>query len=230
MDFAGLVVLIVGASSDIGGTLASILNDYGATVIGTFNNNKIDELYDTYKCDITSEKEVKELFDYIKDKHEKLDVVVNCAALTMDNDIYDKSKDEFMRVIEVNLGGTFLINKYASLIMDRGVIVNMSSTDASTTYNVYEVDYASSKAGVETLTKIMAQRLPFLKVCALAPNYVDTESVRKMDQEFLKSELKRIGQDKLLTKEEVALKIIEIIINDDIISGEIVKLGDNFEK
>ena len=200
MDFAGIVVLIVGASSDIGGSLASILNEYGATVIGTFNNHKIDELYDTYKCDITCEKEVEELFD------------------------------DFMKVLEVNLGGTFLINKYASLMMDRGVIVNMSSTDASTTYNVYEVDYASSKAGVETLTKIMAQRLPSLKVCALAPNYVDTASVRKMDQEFLKSELKRIGQDKLLTKEEVALKIIEIIINDDIISGEIVKLGDNFEK
>ncbi len=229
MDLEGLVILITGASKGIGKTLANILNDYGATVIGVYNNTKINELYDTYKCDISNEKEVANLFKYVKDKHEKLDVVVNCAALAIDNDIYEKSKEEFMRVVEVNLGGTFLVNKYASLLMKRGVIVNMSSLDATITYNTLEADYASSKKGVETLTKIFALRFPNLKICALAPNWVNTESVLEMDPNFLQNELERIGQKKLLTKEEVALKIIEIIINDDIISGEIIKMGEDNE-
>ena len=81
------------------------------------------------------------------------------------------------------------------------------------------------KAGVENITKNLAQRLPNLKICALAPNWVNTDSVLEMDKNYLEEELKRVGQEKLLKKEEVALKIIEIIINDDIRSGEIIRMG-----
>ena len=97
MDLAGVVVLITGASRGIGKTLAEILYNYGATVIGVYNTTKIEDvLYDTYKCDISREEEIKELYAYVMEKHEKIDVVVNCAALCLDNDLYDKSKEEFM--------------------------------------------------------------------------------------------------------------------------------------
>lgn len=226
MDFAGLVVLITGASKGIGLCLANILHEYGATVIGVYNSNKIEDvLFDTFKCDLSEEEDIKNLISYVKNKHEKIDVVVNCAALSLDNDIYDKNKNEFMRVLEVNLVGTFLMCKYASLEMERGVIINISSTNALDTYNPISMDYDASKAGVENLTKNLALRFPKLKICALAPNWVNTETVLNMDPEYLEKELKRIGQDKLLKKEEVALKIIEIIINDDIRSGEIIRMG-----
>lgn len=229
MNLSGLVVLITGASKGIGKTLANILNEYGATVIGTYNKTKINELYDTYKCDISNENEVKELINYVKNKHEKLDVLVNCAAISMDNDIYDKSKDEFMRVLEVNLVGTFLICKYASKIINRGVIVNVSSTNATDTYNILSMDYDASKAGVTNLSKNLANRFPYLKVVALEPNWVNTDSTLEMNEEYLKKELARVGQERLLTKEEVALKIIEIILNDEIVSGSVVRIGDSNE-
>lgn len=230
MDFAGYVVLITGASKGIGLCLAKILSEYGATVIGIYNNTIIKEaLFDTYKCDISNEEEVKNLIKYVKEKHEKIDVVVNCAALSLDNDIYDKTKEEFIKVLEVNLVGTFLICKYASLEMEKGVIINLSSTDASDTFNPISIDYAASKAGIENVTKNLALRFPYLKICALAPNWVNTETVLNMDKEYLKNELKRVGQDKLLKKEEVALKIIEIMINDDIRSGEIIRM-DGFNE
>lgn len=226
MDFAGLVVVITGASKGIGKCLANILHEYGATVIGVYNNTKIsNELFDTYKCDISNEEEIEKLFEYVINKHEKIDVLVNCAALCLDNDIYDKTKNEFMSVLEVNLVGTFLMCKYASLKMHRGIIINMSSTDAQDTFSTISMDYAASKAGVENITKNLAVRFPNLKICALAPNWVNTETVLEMDSNYLDSELKRIGQSKLLKKEEVALKIIEIIINDDIRSGEIIRIG-----
>jgi len=226
MDFSGMVVLITGASKGIGLTLSKILHEYGATVIGVYNNTKIDTLeYDTYKCDISNEDDIKSLYKYVMGKHEKIDVVVNCAALCLDNDIYEKTKEEFMKVLEVNLVGTFLMCKYASLNMDRGVIINISSTDASDTYNILSMDYAASKSGVENLTKSLALRFQNLKICALAPNWVDTETVLNMERDYLEKELKRIGQDKLLKKEEVAVKIIELIINDDIRSGDIIRMG-----
>lgn len=226
MDFAGLVILITGASRGIGLTLANVMHEYGATVIGVYNNTEInDVLFDTFKCDLSNEEDIKKLIKYVKEKHEKIDVVVNCAALSIDDDIYDKTKNDFMRVLEVNLVGTFLMCKYASFEMEKGVIINISSTNAQDTYNPISMDYDASKAGLENLTKNLAMRLPNLKICALAPNWVATESVLNMDKEYLENELKRVGQNKLLRKEEVALKIIEIIINDDIRSGEIIRLG-----
>ena len=226
MDFAGLVVVITGASKGIGKCLANIMHEYGATVIGVYNNTKITNvLYDTFKCDISNEEEIKKLFDYVIKKHEKIDVLVNCAALCIDNDIFDKSKSEFMKVLEVNLVGTFMMCKYASLNMNKGVIINISSTDALDTFSTISMDYAASKAGIENITKNLAIRFPDLKICALAPNWVNTETVLEMNPNYLESELKRIGQSKLLKKEEVAVKIIEIIINDDIRSGEIIRMG-----
>lgn len=226
MNFENLVVLITGASKGIGLCLSQILHEYGATVIGVYNNTLIkNELFDTYKCDLSKEEDIKSLIKYVKEKHEKIDVVVNCAALCIDDDLYDKTKEDFMKVLEVNLVGTFLMCKYVSLEMDRGVIINISSTDAFDTYSPISMDYAASKAGIENLTKNLAQRLPNLKICALAPNWVDTETILNMNEDYLREELKRIGQDKLLRKEDVALKIIEIIINDDIRSGEIIRMG-----
>jgi len=226
MDFAGLVILITGASKGIGLALANIMHEYGATVIGLYNNTKIEDvLFETYKCDLCNEEDIKNLIKYVKNKHEKIDVLVNCAALSIDDDIYEKTKEDFMKVLEVNLVGTFLMCKYVSLEMDRGVIINVSSTNAQDTYTPISMDYDASKAGVENLTKNLALRFSNLKICALAPNWVATESVLSMDKDYLESELKRVGQSKLLRKEEVALKIIEIIINDDIRSGEIIRMG-----
>ena len=109
--------------------------------------------------------------------------------------------------------------------MERGVIINISSTDATDTFSTMSLDYAASKAGLENITKNLAQRLPNLKICALAPNWVNTETVLEMAPDYLENELRRIGQNKLLKKEEVAFKIIEMIINDDIRTGEIVRMG-----
>ncbi len=229
MDLAGYVVLIIGVSSGIGHILAGILHEYGATVIGTYNKHKIEELYDTYKCDLTKEEEIKDLFAKVISKHEKIDVVINLAALAIDNDINTKTKNEFMQVLEVNLVGTFLVCKYASLNMKRGIIINISSTDATDTFSPLAMDYAASKAGVENLTKNLALRLPNLKICALAPNWVDTDSVLNMNPEYLKEEMARVGQKRILKKEEVALKILEIMINDDIRSGEIIRMSGNDE-
>ena len=230
MNLDGLVVLVVGGTSGIGNSLVQILHEYGATVIATYHNKKINnELIDTYYCDVTSEDSINELMNYIEHKHERLDVMINCTAIDIANDIYAKSKDEFMRVLEVNLVGSFLLMKESSKIMSRGVIINLSSTDATDTYNTLSMDYASSKAGVENLTKNMAERLPNLKICALAPNWVDTDAVLEMDPNYLKEEMNRVGQKELIKKENAALKILEIIINDDIRSGDIVRMSGKDE-
>ena len=59
MDFSHLKVVITGVMGGIGYTLANILHEYGATVIGVYNNRVRDDvLFDTYKCDITNEEDI----------------------------------------------------------------------------------------------------------------------------------------------------------------------------
>ena len=144
----------------------------------------------------------------------KIDILINNAAYTCDNPIYEKTKNEFMIVLEVNVFGTFLVSKYVSNYMKEGTIINISSTDAVDTYNQYNIDYSASKAAINSLTKSLSLALPNIKVIAIMPPFVNTEIVRTMDKEYLKSELKRINQKRLLEPYEVANKLIEIIKSD----------------
>lgn len=230
MNFSGNVIIITGASQGLGKTLALMLHNLGATVIGIYNQTKVNEEYETYKCDIKNEKEVKMLIEKIISKHEKIDVLINCAATSSDMDIYEKDSISFLNTLNVNVVGTFLMCKYASLYMNNGVIINVSSTDGIDTYNPISLDYCASKAAINNLTKNLALRFNNIKICALAPNWINTESTLSMDSNYLKNELKRVNQKELLRKEDVAVKIIEMIINnDDYISGDIVRMDNKNE-
>lgn len=224
MSFEGFVFLVSGASSDIGRTLCQMLLKYHAIVIGLWHKKKIDiEGIDNFKCDITSEKDIHKLQNYILNKYGHLDVLISLAALCEDAHFMDKTSKSFLKVLNTNVVGTFLLNKCAINLMKRGVIINMSSLDATKTYNKYNLDYAASKAAIENMTKNLAKNLPDIKVCALAPGWIDTISVREMDPKYLDEELKECGQENLIRKEDIALKLIEMIINnDDYISGDIV--------
>lgn len=224
MSFEGFVFLISGAASDLGETLCEMLLKYNATVIGLYHKKKIkNPKVDSFKCDITNEKDIKKLESYIKNKYHHLDVLVHFAALCEDVYFMDKDAKSFSRVINTNILGTFLLDKCAINLMESGVIINMSSLDATKTYNKYNLDYAASKAAVENITKNLAKNTEGIKICALAPGWINTANVLAADPKYLEEELKRNEQEELIAKEDVALKIIEMIINNDnYISGDIV--------
>ena len=128
-----------------------------------------------------------------------------------------------MKVLEVNLVGTFLMCKEA---IKSGVkdIINISSTDSIDTYNSLNIDYSSSKAGVNIVTKTIANVYPDVRIFAVLPNFINTESIMEMSEEYLNCELKRIGQEKLLDKEEVASNIYELYKDENIKSGSLVRI------
>lgn len=229
--------LITGASSDIGIAITKKLASMGYNVIIHYFKNKDaalnleKEIIHNYcvktlviNADISSTNEVNNMINTTLKGFPQIDVLINNAGIAIDNDIYDKTKEEFLRVLEVNLIGTFLVTKEVSKNMKTGTIINISSTDGIDTYNDLSMDYCASKAGINSLTKTLAMRFSNLKILALAPNWVKTKSVLEMDPQFLKNELARIGQKELLTTEEVANKIKELIIDDNITSGSIIRL------
>lgn len=218
-------VLITGGGIGLGSSLARIFKSNNYDVIITYNTNKDKALelskelnIKCIKLDLSNEKDIKEVFK------DDIDILINNAALSMDNEIENKIKEEFMKVLEVNLVGTFLMCKYA---VENNVkeIINISSTDSVDTYSGLNIDYSSSKAGINILTKTFALTYPSIRIISILPNWIDTESVLEMEPNYLKEELKRVGQKKLLKKEDVSRKILEIL-NSNIKSGELVRIDE----
>ena len=230
--------LITGASVGIGRSLALKMASLGYNLLLTYNTNetKCKEIQ-TYildkfhvkciikKLDLRKEEDIKDLYEYFKDNLGDIDIIVNNASISHDNLIEDKTSLEFRDVINVNLVGTFLMCKYGyNLMNENGIIINMTSTDGIDTYSIYNIDYAISKAGIIQLTKSLGLIYNNIKVVGIAPNWVDTESTREICQEYLESELKRIGQKELIQVETVVNKIINIIVDKNIKSGEIIRI------
>ena len=223
--------VIVGASSSIGENIAKTLLDNKYNLILTYNNNEINkEIFNNklnieiIKCDVTKEEDIINLYE--KTKNKNIELLINAQAICLDNYINDKTKEEFMKVLEVNLVGTFLTTKYMLKIMKKGDIINISSLDSTKSFNNYSVDYIASKAGVNSLVKTMSLDYTDIRFISILLPFVDTSSIREMNEELLKEEMNKYNQKRLMTVSEVSNKIITIINDKTIKSGSIIEVED----
>lgn len=238
MEYKNKVVVITGASRGIGFQIASFFAKQGCQLIITYNQScdmskNVEKLLkDMYnvdvmscKCDLCKEDDIKNLVKLAKEKYGFVNILVNNAALSLDSSIDDKTKDEFMKVLETNVVGTFLMIKHFSKIISNGYIFNISSTDAIDTYSSLNIDYSASKAAINNMTKSMSLCFDS-KIISICPNWVNTETIQEMNQDYLQSELKRINQKKLI-EPDVIPKIIDKCIKDNVPSGSIIRIdGD----
>ena len=230
--------LITGCSKGIGKSVAKALANKGYNIIGTYNNSleeikklkeEIENLgvkFDYYKLDLLDEESINNFLNDIRNNYEKIDILINNAALSLDDELDNKTSKEFLDILKVNLVGPFSLIK--GLKDKLNVVVNIASTDGIDTYSKLNIDYSASKAGLINLTKSLALTLPNLKIYAICPNWVETESIKEMNQEYLKEEMKRINQKKLIKPEQVSKKIIDII-ESHIPNGEIIVMRDSNE-
>ena len=142
--------------------------------------------------------------------------------VSKDEDIYEKSGKDFLSVLETNVVGTFLVTKYALPKMsEKGVIINISSNNSLDNFNPISIDYDASKAGVNMLTKDFAV-VTDRKVVAYAPGWISTSEVINMNQDFLRVEMEKVGQEKLIDPEDLVKYIISDVEKRE--SGEIVEV------
>ena len=232
-------VLITGASRGIGASIALEFAKNNYNVVISYNSSKcegekvkeyIEKNYKVkclmVKCDISSEIEVSHMVDLSLKEFSNIDVLINNASVSMDNDIMSKSKDEFLRVVEVNLVGTFLVTREVIKKCNVNTIVNISSTDSTSTYSMLNIDYSCSKAGVNILSKTFSLCYPDIKICTIMPNWVNSETVLSMNSDYLEEEMKRIGQKKLIDKEYVARKTYEVVVDKFIKNGDIIRIDE----
>ena len=217
-----MICLVTGSSRGLGKEIIKKFAREGFEVIINYNKSEKDayKLADeigskarVIKCDISNEEEVRDMFDQI----DHLDVLINNAAIADDKDPLEKSALEFNRVLHTNLTGTFLVTKYAIDKMDKGSIVNISSTNAINTYYPESIDYDASKAGVISLTHNFSKYLPDFNVNCVCPDWIDTDITNLMDEEYKK-------KIKFIKKEDLAKLIYKVCTNKDL-KDQIIKVS-----
>lgn len=178
---AGTVSIVTGAASGIGAACVVRLADEGAHVATIDLVGDVD-----YHLDVRDETAVRDAFADVVANHGRIDSIVNCAGVAGGGPVHLLEEDEWDRVVDVNMKGTYLVDKYASIQMlaqGKGSIINIASiegiegTEGGSAYN-------ASKGGVVMLTKSMAidYGRRGIRVNCICPGGIDTPLLQSITE------------------------------------------------
>jgi 3-oxoacyl-[acyl-carrier protein] reductase len=215
------VAIITGSSKGLGAATAEHFakNNYNVVINYVSSEDKAKEVEEKIKskynvetllikADISKEEDVLKLLNETKNKWDRIDVLVNNAGIAIDTTLEDKTVDNFKKILDVNLIGTFLCCKHIGTYMKEqgyGSIVNISSTNGIDSFYPYSMDYDASKAGVISLTHNFAlEYAGTVRVNTIAPGWINTEMNKELGEEYEKEESKHIILGRFAEPEEIA--------------------------
>lgn len=239
--FENKIVLVTGAGRGIGASIAKRFASEGAEVIVNYSGNDeaaqktVDEITATggqaqkYKCSVNDSESVKVMIDEIIKKFGRIDILVNNAGITKDGLMLRMTDEDFDRVIDVNLKGTFNCTKYVSKYMLKqksGKIINISSV-VGLSGNAGQVNYSASKAGIIGITKSAAKELSSrgITVNAVAPGYVDTDMTKVLSDNIRNEIPKNIPLQRMGNVEDIS-NCVAFLASEDAsyITGQVISV------
>lgn len=163
---------------------------------------------EAWRCDVSDCGQCEAFVKAVMEKYGRIDVLVNNAGITRDGLMMRMSDEDFSRVIDTNLKGTFYMMRFASRHMlkaKKGRIINMASV-VGLMGNAGQVNYAASKAGVIGATKSAAKELASrgITVNAIAPGFIDTEMTGALSEKVQEQILTQIPLGSFGKPEDIA--------------------------
>ncbi len=241
MEISGKKVIVTGGGRGLGKKFATDLQKLGAKpfVVDVVQKN-LDDLKEETGIegrivDVTNEAEVEDFFNEYAKNHGPCDILINNAGITADSLFVSKKEDKIKKlslsnwdkVIGVNLTGVFLCGREAAAQMVdnevEGLIINISSI--SRLGNIGQSNYSATKAGVAALTVTWAKELARYKIrsAAIAPGFVNTEMVAKINKKVIDKITAMIPAGRLADMSEIS-KAAQFIIECDYFNGKVLEV------
>lgn len=241
MDLTNKNAVVTGASRGIGKAIAHKLASQGANVAVVYAGNTqkaeetVAELQEmgvkakAYCCDVSDFNAAKELIASVIEDFGGVDILVNNAGIVKDSLVLSMKEDDFDKVIEVNLKGTFnmIKNVYQHMMKKRkGRIINISSV-VGINGNAGQANYCSAKAGIIGLTKSVAKELAArgVTVNAVAPGFIETDMTDALSDKAKDAILSGIPAKHIGKPEDIA-NAVAFLASDEsgYITGEVIKV------
>jgi 3-oxoacyl-[acyl-carrier protein] reductase len=220
LNLKGKTAVVTGGSRGIGKAIAMKLAALGANIVINYNSNSasVDQVIKDIEelgvkavkiqGDVSSFEDAEKIIKTAVSEFGSLDILVNNAGITRDGLILRMKEEDFDKVIDVNLKGTFNCTRHASQIMLKqkgGRIINIASV-VGIAGNAGQANYAAAKAGIIGITKSAARELASrgITVNAVAPGYIDTDMTHVLPEKTKEAILGSIPLKKMGKPEDVA--------------------------
>ena len=229
----GEVAIVTGGGSGIGREVCLKLAEYGAMIavvdieiekaeavvreIEKLNSKSL-----AIKADVSKKNEVKQMVSKVVREFVKVDILVNCAGILTFTSCLDTSENEWDRVIDINLKGTFLCSKEVASLMVKvksGKIINIGSISSiGSIFNnsLGSISYCVSKAGIHCLTRMLAGELASynINVNTVAPGTTDTPMHKGHIEELKRDYLKFFPLGRFADPNDIANVVLFLVCDE----------------
>jgi 3-oxoacyl-[acyl-carrier protein] reductase len=239
-DLTGRVALVTGGTRGIGAAICHGLAADGAVVAAGYAGNQVraHELKESIEAEggtvslhqgnVGDWDDCQRVVKAVIDEHGRLDILVNNAGVTVDKPVWKMSKDDWHKVLRVNLSGSFYMSKPAiehMIARGSGRIIFISSVSGEIG-NVGQANYTASKSGEFGLAKTLAREAALalrlagklekgigLTVNCVTPGLIETDMVATIPPYLVAEFLERIPAHRMGQPEEIA-RVVCFLAND----------------
>ncbi|MFM2395287.1 MAG: hypothetical protein RLZZ546_3270 [Bacteroidota bacterium] len=237
-------IIITGASRGIGKATAELFANHNANLILLARDlDKLENLKEQlqneknkiicFKCDVSKEIEVKDVFTELRGQKINVDVLVNNAGIMKDAMLAMANEELMHEIYNVNVFGSMFMAQQTSKFMlkyRKGSIINMSSI-VGTNGNKGQTVYASSKAAIIGFTRSLSKELaPFgIRVNAIAPGFIETDMTAGMDPVFYEKNKTMIGMGRMGSPADIANTALFLASDlSTYVTGQIIGVDGGF--
>ncbi len=244
MQIEGQAAIVTGGGSGLGAATARALADRGAKVTALDRDGAgaqaVANEFDGHSvaCDVADAVEVEMALKSAADRHGVARILVNCAGIGTAKRIVGREGpmplDEFRRVVEVNLIGSFNALRLATAAMsvadpmgesgERGVVINTASI-AAYDGQVGQSAYSASKGGIVGMTLPAARELAQfgIRVLTIAPGLVNTPMMRGLPEEIQEALGASVPFPNRLARPEEFARLVIDLVENEYLNGEVVR-------